>query len=371
VPENGTDSRLRREKREPALVPEPIEVADERGEKRDALTGADGTASAALMGATRSSRGLDRGFRHLATGSGILIVLVLTAVAVFLVVQAWPALRAGDQISGEGTPAAERVGWIPAGSSVLEVVGPLVFGTVLAALVALAIAVPVAIGIALFISHYAPRRLATALGYVVDLLAAIPSVVYGLWGVMVLAPMLHPVFSWMVRWLGWIPLFAPDSRGNASDPPRVLMTAALVLAVMILPIITAVCREVFLTTPPLHEEAALALGATRWEMIRMAVLPYGRSGIVSAAMLGLGRALGETMAVLMVLSPGVLYSFKLLVARQQNTIAANIAAKFNDANTMSHSALIATGLALFVITMVVNMAARAIVARRKDFSGAN
>ena len=149
------------------------------------------------------------------------------------------------------------------------------------------------------------------------------------------------------------------------------MTVGIVLAVMILPIITAVSREVFLQTPRLHEEAALALGATRWEMIRVAVLPFARSGIVSAAMLGLGRALGETMAVLMILSPGFLYSFKLLEAGQQQTIAANIAAQFPEANPLGVSALIATGLALFVITLVVNMAARAIVARRKDFSGAN
>ena len=149
------------------------------------------------------------------------------------------------------------------------------------------------------------------------------------------------------------------------------MTASLVLAVMILPIITAVSREVFLQTPRLHEEAALALGATRWELVRMTVLPFGRSGIVSASMLGLGRALGETMAVLMILSPGLLYSFKLLVASQQQTIAANIAARFNDADNIGRSTLIATGLALFVITLLVNMAARAIVARRKDFSGAN
>ena len=341
MPDNGTDEDLRT-----GTDIEPSSVSD------------------LVKGSTRSGRGLDRGFRYLAVASGVLIVVILAAVAVFLVIRAWPALRAGNSISSE-------VGWIPAGSSVLQVVGPLIFGTVLAAIVALVVAVPVAIGIALFISHYAPRRLATVLGYVVDLLAAIPSVVYGLWGVMVLAPLLYPVFSWMVRWLGWIPLFAGDSNGHASNPPRVLMTASLVLAVMILPIITAVCREVFLTTPPLHEEAALALGATRWEMVQLAVLPYGRSGIVSASMLGLGRALGETMAVAMVLSPGLSSSWKLLVASQQQTIAANIAGKFNDATEMGVSALIATGLALFVITMVVNMAARAIVARRKDFSGAN
>ena len=150
-----------------------------------------------------------------------------------------------------------------------------------------------------------------------------------------------------------------------------LLTTAIVLAVMILPIITAVSREVFLQTPRLHEEAALALGATRWEIVRMAVLPFGRSGVTSAAMLGLGRALGETMAVLMILSPGLLYSFKILVAGQQQTIAANIAAQFTDANDIGRSTLIATGLALFVITLLVNLAARAIIARRKEFSGAN
>ncbi|MCG2801857.1 MAG: phosphate ABC transporter permease subunit PstC [Cellulomonas sp.] len=314
--------------------------------------------------ARQTDRGLDRGFRYLAVAAGLVILLVLAAVAAFLVIRALPALRAGTAIS-------QDVGWIAEGQTLWSVMGPLIFGTVLAALAALAMAVPVAIGIALFISHYAPRRLANGLGYLVDLLAAIPSVVYGLWGVMVLAPVLQPVWDFLVRWLGWIPLFAGDSNGNASNPPRVLLTAALVLAVMILPIITAVSREVFLQTPRLHEEAALALGATRWELVRMAVLPFAHSGIISAAMLGLGRALGETMAVLMVLSPGLLFSFKLLVASQQQTIAANIAAKFADANTMGVSALIATGLALFVITLLVNMAARAIVARRKDFSGAN
>jgi phosphate transport system permease protein len=150
-----------------------------------------------------------------------------------------------------------------------------------------------------------------------------------------------------------------------------MLTVGVVLAVMILPIITAICREVFLQTPRLHEEAALALGATQWEMVRMAVLPFARSGIVSAAMLGLGRALGETMAVLMILSPGFLYSINLVAAGQQQTIAANIAAQFPEANQIGVSTLIATGLALFVITLAVNMAARAIVARRKDFSGAN
>ncbi|WP_407653591.1 phosphate ABC transporter permease subunit PstC [Cellulomonas alba] len=306
-------------------------------------------------------RGMSRAFRWLATGAGALILVVLAAVAVFLVVKAWPAItEPTDQLVAE-------VPWLHGASSLLSFVGPLIFGTVLAAALALLIATPIALGIALFISHYAPRRLAAGLGYVVDLLAAIPSVVYGLWGGLVLAPFVQPVWSWLGETLGWIPFFS----GDVSPTARVLLTVGLVLAVMILPIITAVSREVFLQTPRLHEEAALALGATRWEMIRTAVLPFARSGIISAAMLGLGRALGETMAVLMILSPGFLYSFKLLVAGQQQTIAANIAAQFAEASPMSVSALIATGLALFVITLFVNMTARWIVSRRKDFSGAN
>lgn len=233
-------------------------------------------------------------------------------------------------------------------------------------MLALGIAVPLALGIALFISHYAPRRLAQGLGYVIDLLAAIPSVVYGLWGALWLAPVLDPVFRWMTDFLGFIPLFA-----GYQPPAKNILTASVVLAVMILPIITAVAREVFLQTPRLHEEAALALGATRWEMVRMAVLPFGRSGLISASMLGLGRALGETMAVLMILSPGFLYSFHLLKPGQHQSIAANIASKFPEASGLSVNALIATGLALFVITLAVNMLARWIISRRSEFSGAN
>ncbi len=306
-------------------------------------------------------RGAGRVFRWAASGSGAFILLVLAAVAAFLVWKGW---------SGLTTPAdtlAEEISWFPAEGGFLGFVGPLVFGTVLASAIALLIAVPVSVGVALFISHYAPRRLASTLGYAVDLLAAIPSVVYGLWGALVLAPAVFPAWRGLSDVLGWLPFF----EGPAASPPRVVLTAGLVLAVMILPIITAVSREVFLQTPRLHEEAALALGATRWELVRMAVLPFGRSGVISAAMLGLGRALGETMAVLMILSPGALYSFKLLAAGQHQTIAANIALQFPEANPLGVSTLIATGLVLFVITMAVNMAARAIVARRKDFSGAN
>ena len=149
-----------------------------------------------------------------------------------------------------------------------------------------------------------------------------------------------------------------------------MLTAGIVLAIMVLPIITAISREVFLQTPKLHEEAALALGATRWEMIRMTVLPYGRSGVVSAAMLGLGRALGETLAVAMVLSPSLVYTFNLISSTNSSTIAANIALQFPEASGVQVNVLIATGLVLFIITFIVNYIARAVIARKRDFAGA-
>ncbi len=174
----------------------------------------------------------------------------------------------------------------------------MLFGSVWAAFIAMIIGTPVAIGIALFISHYAPRRVAGALGYVVDLLAAVPSIVFGLWGIIVMRPLLLPVGEFLNQYLGWIPLF----QGPVSSTGSTMLTGGVVLAVMILPIVTSITREIFLQTPRLHEEAALALGATRWEMIRLSVFPYARSGMVSATLLGLGRALGETMAIALIIS---------------------------------------------------------------------
>jgi len=229
------------------------------------------------------------------------------------------------------------------------------------------IATPLAVGIALFISHYAPRRVAQTLGYIIDLLAAVPSVVFGLWGIVVLAPFLQPFYTWLVTNVGWFPLFS----GPVSGTGRTILTAAIVLAVMCLPIMTAICREVFLQTPRLHEEAALALGATRWEMIKIAVLPFARAGIISATMLGLGRALGETMAIALVLSPALVVNFFLLTSQNPNTIAANIALQFPEATGVSVNALLASGLVLFVVTLAVNSIARYVVNRRKAFSGAN
>jgi phosphate transport system permease protein len=314
---------------------------------------------------TAKQRPADRIFRGSATFAGSLILVILAAVAVFLIAQSLPAFVV-DPSEIKGEP-----------DSFWSYVGPLVFGTVWAAAIALVIAVPLAIGIALFISHYAPRRLAQGLGYIIDLLAAVPSVVFGLWGGGVLAPAIQPIYAWLATNASWIPLFAPASAepgsgiATVSGTGRTILTVGIVLAVMILPIITALCREIFLQTPKLHEEAALALGATRWEMIRVAVLPFGRSGIVSAAMLGLGRALGETMAVAMVLSPAAIISFVLTSSQNPATIASNIALNYPEAHGVGVNVLIATGLILFVITFLVNSVARGVVNRRKEFSGAN
>jgi phosphate transport system permease protein len=299
------------------------------------------------------SRRGDRIFGGISFGAGLLILVTLFAVATFLFAEALPAFT-NDMTVLDGN--VSLAGYII----------PLIFGTVWAAGLALLIATPMAVAVALYLSHYAPRRIAATLGYFIDLLAAIPSVVYGLWGIGVLAPILGKhLYPWLENNLGFVPLF----KGPASASGRSMMTIAIVLAVMILPIITAISREVFLQTPRLHEEASLALGATKWEMIRQAVLPYGRSGVISGAMLGLGRALGETMAVAIVLSPTAgLITTNLISVSNSNTIASNIALKFPESSGLEVNRLIASGLVLFAITFLVNFAARRIA--NAGFSGA-
>ena len=294
----------------------------------------------------------DRLFSGLSQASAATILLLLSGVAFFLTVVGWSGIF-GDI---EGMSGSDTF---------VEYVGPLVFGTVYAATLALLIATPLAFAVALFISHYAPRRLAQTLGYVVDLLAAIPSVVFGIWGITVVAPLLSKnVYPWANDNLSFIPFFS----GTASTSGRTMLTAGMVLAMMILPIITAISREVFLQTPRLHEEASLALGATKWEMIRQAVIPYGRSGVISGAMLGLGRALGETMAVAIILSPSDGYFWSILTNQNSNTIASNIALKFPEAYGLDVNRLIATGLVLFLLSFGVNMLARRVA--NSGFSGA-
>lgn len=291
----------------------------------------------------------DAVFSKLSLTGALLVIAFLAGVAAFLVIQGLPALGA----EGESVWGAE-------GDTIWSLVWPLLWGTVLASVVAMVIVAPLSIGLGLVISHYAPRRLAKPVGFLVDLLAAVPSVVFGLWGVTVLAGYLQPLHEWLVTYLGWIPLF----DGPASITGKTILTAGVVLALMALPIVTAIMREIFAQTPRAHEEAALALGATRWEMIRMAVLPYARSGMVAALLLGLGRALGETMAVAMVLSTtGVIITTDIVSSQNSNTIAAFIANSFKEASGEKINVLIFCGLALFVLTFAVNILGRWIAAR--------
>jgi len=283
----------------------------------------------------------DRLFSGLATAAGVLILATLAGVAGFLVLEAWPAITAD-------APGLAKYIW------------PLAFGTVVAAAIAVVIAVPMAIAVALFISHIAPPRVAQPLSYLIDLLAAIPSVIYGLWGIAVLGPASVGLQRWLEEHLGFLPFFA----GPASATGRTMLVAGVVLAVMILPIITAVARSVFVQTPRRLQEGAQALGATRWEMIRMTVLPFGRSAIISASMLGLGRALGETMAVAIVLSVSGAVTLNLIGSGNPSTIAAHIALDFPESSGPAVNALIAAGLVLFAVTLAVNMAARAVINRQ-------
>jgi phosphate ABC transporter permease protein PstC len=234
----------------------------------------------------------------------------------------------------------------------------LLVGTLITSGVALVLGVPVAVAVALYITELCPRRLRGPLSMLVDLLAAVPSVVYGLWGVFFLAPKLLPAEKWFANTFSFIPWIG---GGADSATPTNYFIASLVLAIMILPIVSAIAREVVATVPAENKEAALALGATRWEMIRMAVLPYSRSGIVGGAMLGLGRALGETIAVVLLIGDAPTIGKHLF--SQGYSLAAVIANEFGEATGIHRSALFAAGLMLFVLTLIVNIIARWYVAR--------
>jgi len=286
------------------------------------------------------------------TAAAWVVVVLVGAIVVFLVALGAPAVgRAGWSFFTVSS-------WFPDATPARYGIVALVFGTVASSVLALVIALPVALGVALFCVELAPQRTGRWVGYLTDLLAAVPSVVFGLWGVVFLVPALAPVERMIDRAVGFVPLL----HSTSGTYGRSIFAAGVVLAVMILPIVAAISREVFRQAPRSHREAAQALGATRWEVIRLAVLPYGRSGIVGAAMLGLGRALGETIAVALVLSATFTVDWHLLEPGG-NTIAANIATKFGEAGEHGRQALVASGLVLFAITFVVNAAARAVVRR--------
>jgi len=290
----------------------------------------------------------DRIFSGLSQGAAITIVVALAGVFIFLFIEGAPGLAQPSAVYGSA-------------GNFLSYVWPLLFGTILAATIAVVIAAPLAFGIALVISHYAPRSIAISAAYLIDLLAAVPSVVFGLWGIQVLAPKLVPTYQWLNDNMNWIPFF--DAGDSVTGTGRTILTAGIVLAIMILPIITAISREIFAQTPRLNQEAALALGATRWEMIRLSVFPYAKSGMVSAVMLGLGRALGETMAVAMVLSVGGGVGWDLISSANPASIASNIASNYREGSPAKIHVLIATGLVLFLVTFAVNFAARWLINR--------
>ncbi len=276
--------------------------------------------------------------------------MLLLAIGLFLAIQAAPAFRAmGPRFFSERQ-------WLP--SPPAYGIAALAFGTVVSSVVALVIAVPVALGSALFLTEVAPRRMGRPLGYLVDLLAAVPSVVFGLWGLLVLVPALIPVERFLDRWLGFVPIFA--NRSGLFG--RSIFAGAVVLGIMVVPIVAALAREIFNQVPQANREAAQALGATPWETIRTAVLPFSRGGLVGATMLGLGRALGETIAVALVMGAAYTVNFRITEVGG-NSLAANIATKFGEADELGRAALIASGLVLFAITLVVNVAGRLVVRR--------
>lgn len=305
-------------------------------------------------GAPASSGGTgERVFRGLTTGAGLVVVAAIALIGLFLIVKAVPSLAANHDnflTSPEfNTTDANNLRF---GIRDLLVV------TLLSSLMALVLAMPVGMGIALFLTQYAPGRLSRPFAYVIDLLAAVPSIVYGLWGILVLAPFIEPVATFLETYLGWFFLFSP---GNINPVlTGTIFTGGIILAIMILPIITATTREVFGQTPRVQIEAAQALGATRWEVIRMAVLPYGRSGFIAASMLGLGRALGETIAILLVVrastspSHGSLFDGGYTFA----SLIASAASEFSQ--PLPTGAYISAGLVLFVLTFVVNAIARVV-----------
>ena len=302
----------------------------------------------------------DRIFKNLTRGAGVFVLALMAAIGAFLV---WKAIPAFQNNTGNFFTTQE---WFPDSDPPMFGIAALAFGTAISAVIAMLIAVPIAIGTALFIAFFASRRASTSLGFVIDVLAAVPSIIYGLWGLQVLMNHMEGITVWLNDYLGFIPLF----KNDIGIYTKSIFIASVVLAIMILPTISALSREVFLQVPRAHREASLALGATRWEMIRMAVLPFGRPGVISATMLGLGRALGETIAVALILSAAFEINWQI-TEPSGNTFAANIALKWNEAGPIGLSALIASGLILFIITLVVNMIARAIIARHKEFSGAN
>jgi phosphate transport system permease protein len=308
--------------------------------------------------------GADRVFGRSLQGAGLLVLVIMTTIGLFLFYRGSQALADAGLWKFVTTQA-----WEPTSHNFG--IATVIAGTLLIAAVAVIIAVPLATGVALYISEYAPRKLRRSLINLVDLMAAVPSVVYGLWGAILLQEQIIPVAEFLSSHFGWLPLLS-ISGVDPNDPLADLTVyksstfiAGIVVALMIMPIISSVMRESFSQAPVGEREGAFALGATRWGMIRSVVLPFGRGGMIGGTMLGLGRAMGETIAVYMIISP----TFKIqpeILRSGANSVSSLIALKFGAASPFELSALMAAGLALFMLTLIVNFGASAVIARTRS-----
>lgn len=310
----------------------------------------------------RRTRG-DRIFYGGATTSGLIVLSIMVAVGLFL------AIEAAQALSSTGISFLTTSDWQPDRNKFG--IAAVLLGTVLIAMVAVAIALPISIGAALFITEVAPKWLKSTLIAAVDLMAAVPSVVYGLWGLFLLQGHIIGLSRWLNTWFGWLPFFEvaradPNSPlSSATVYSASTFVAGVVVAMMVMPIQCVVMREVFSQVPVGEREGAFALGSTRWGMIRVVALPFGRGGIIGGSMLGLGRALGETIAVLLVISPRFDINFHILEAGS-NSVSSLIALRYGEASGFGLSALMAAGLALFAVTLAVNFTASWFVARSRS-----
>jgi phosphate transport system permease protein len=310
-----------------------------------------------LAGASRP-RVADEGFRVLTLVCGLLVLVILALIAISSTGKALPAFR------HEGFRFLYSKDWDPSNNKFGALA--FVYGTMLTSVIAIVLGVPVSIGIALVLTELAPRRVRMPIIYLIDLLAAVPSVVFGLWGFLVLAPKLDHRYGEVNNVVRHVPVLN-TLFGGGEHQGTSIFTAGLILALMIIPIVTSLSREVFATVPAAQREAALALGATRWEMIRGSVLPYGRSGVVGAVMLGLGRAMGETIAVALLIGSNAQITLHLF--RSGDSMAGVIANQFNEATGTFRAALIGLGVLLFAITILVNLAARLVLSRQERRMG--
>ncbi|MEO6469676.1 MAG: phosphate ABC transporter permease subunit PstC [Acidimicrobiia bacterium] len=306
------------------------------------------------FGASRT-RG-DDVFRRLTSGASIFVFVLIGLIALFLIVNGWPAISK----VGLGNFLTSTK-WQPVGLKPSYGVAGLLYGTVLVSGIAMVLAVPISVATAVLINEYAPKQMRSFFTGLIDLLAAFPSIIFGLWGFFYVMPNMNGTAGWIARHLGWIPLFQADGGLYTNS----VFMASLVLAIMVVPITTSVVREVIAQVPRDQCEAALGLGGTRWGMVRQVILPFGRSGIIGGAMLGLGRALGETVAIALILSP--LFKIQASIIKPGgSTVASTIFNEFNEADLSHRQALMAIGLALFVLTLFVNSMARFVVSRSKS-----